>query len=290
MDERLQRRRVESSVRTGGHKVHIAFERIHLLDHVVVADPACGKGLRPIRVMRGEETSHADGVQHHQVDVHAGRRAGQIARPRLDHLVHTVLGEFGPQSRPVQRVDGGHEGDLLDDVVDVRGGRARQVMAEQFPVLVFDGVEQFPVRVFALVDGRRRAVPGNVLHETFEIGRDPAAELPFHGVGPIRGPFQSVRHVRSGGDRRGQHVSFVPHVVVRHRGLAVLRIRRGHPVVEFVHLVPVAHAMAFPVFLSCHGVDRAGRMPSNPSRHHARRMYMIMCTRAGAWPNGSTSA
>ena len=42
MDERLQRRCVQSSVGAGDDQVHVAFERIHFLYDVVVADPAWG--------------------------------------------------------------------------------------------------------------------------------------------------------------------------------------------------------------------------------------------------------
>ena len=296
VDQRLQCRRVQAAVRARDDHVHVAFERVDLLDHVVVADPTGWQGARPIRVMRGEEPAHADGVQHHQIDVHARGGAGQVQRAGLYHGGEGVLREFGPQAGTMLRlVERGH-GDLREKLVQVARHGGRQVLAGQLLVFAVHGGGQLFVRVLALLpDGQFATLP---VHHVVEHGPDFLLEVAFHVVGPERRPFQTVRHATRGGrpilrlvPSRG-----VVHDRIRFPGLVGL-VRRGgfrrrgrggdHLVEELVHSV-VAHAVAPSV--SCHAWPAEGRRSSNPSRHQSRSWNMIMCTRAGAWPNGSTSA
>ena len=190
-----------------------------------------------------------------------------------------MLGEFGPQSRTVFRLVERRHGDLREQLVEVARHGGRQVLAGQFLVLAVDRGGQFLIRVLALVPHGQFALLS--ADHVVEQGLDLRAEVPFHVVGPERRAFQPVRHVRA---------------PVCFHGLVMIGVVRGVRLVGggARHLgevfLDVAHAMVLSPWFSCHALVAVGRRSSNPSRHHARFMYMIMRTSAGAWPNGSTSA
>lgn len=154
-----------------------------------------GKGLRPIRVMRGEEPAHADGVQHHQIDVHARGRAGQVQRARLDHGGNGMLGSLAHSPGPCSGSLSGAMVICVSSWSRLRAMEAGRSLPVSSFVLAVDRGGQFLVRVLALVPHGQFALLS--ADHVVEQGLDLCPEFPFHVVRPERRAFQAASHVRA---------------------------------------------------------------------------------------------